>query len=278
MTAIQSPALRLPAAAHCLVLDPALGPVPRETAMLTIGEQALVLADGAMCFRPITLISPAAAPRQVAVLPRDSLGKDRPAADLLLPAQQEITASQAASAAIAAAHICLPASAPADSDWYWLEVDGAERVIVDGVGLIPFLPADDTQTSPPIAAIAEIVALRAFAGPQEVPLIAAECLPGGAALRFAVPPRTAALRLVSDTFHAPGDYRRLGVALVGLAVEEAEITLDNPGLVRGFYPVEQHEDMRWRWTDGEGLLLLPPRAEAQTLAVQIADWHQPIGS
>lgn len=278
MTAIQAPALRLPAAASCLVLDPALGPVPREAPLLAIGEQALVEADGEMRFRPITRIAPASPPRQAALLPRDSLGQDRPAADLLLPAHQEITTSHAGSAAIAASQICLPASAPADSAWYWLEVEGAARVIVDGVGLIPFRPADEQQAEPPIAEIVEFVALRAFAGPLEAPLIEAVCRAGGAALRFSIPPRTAALRLVSDTFHAPGDYRRLGVALLGLAVEEAEITLDNPGLVRGFYPIEQHEDMRWRWTDGEGLLLLPPRAAPQTLAVQIADWHQSMGS
>jgi hypothetical protein len=277
MTAIPSPALRLAAAARCLVLDPMLGPVPREVALLADGAQVLAVAEGAMCFRPVTRHAQAGPPRQVALLPRDSLGEGRPAIDLLLPARQEIAPFEAGSAAIPAAQLCLPASTQDDASWLWLEVEGAQRVIVDGVGLVPFVQNDEPAPPAPVAEFAEIVALRAFAGPQEVKLVAAEPRPGGSALRFAVPPRTAAVRLVSDTFHASGDYRRLGVALLGLAVEEAEIALDNPGLVRGFYPIEQHEDVRWRWTDGEALLLLPPRPAAQTLDVQIADWHQSMG-
>jgi len=266
--------LRLPATAQCLVLDPAFGPVPRALARLAEGEAVLVQTEGAMCFRPVSQVTPRPPPARVALLPRDSLGQDRPIADLLLSPRQEIALAQAGATLIPAAQLCLPASMPEDSSWVEIAVEGAERLVVDGVGL-NFALYDDIADAP--TDLAEIVALRAYAGVEEVLLLASESLPSGASLRFAVPARTAALRLVSETFHADGDCRRLGVALLRLALGESEITLDNPGLVRGFYPLEQNDDLFWRWTDGEALLLLPPRPDEQRLEVEIADWHVAMG-
>jgi len=264
-------ALRLPLHAQCLVLDPAIGPVPRSLALLALGDALLVQAQGAMCFRPISQLNTSTPPARVALLPRDSLGQDRPIADLLLAPRQEIALPQAMATLIPASQLCLPASVDADSAWVELAVEGAERVVIDGVGLC-LAAYDDTDDAAALD-LAEIVALRAYAGAEEVPLIAAEAIPSGARLHFSVPARTAAVRLVSATFLADGDCRPLGVALLRLALEEAEIALDNPGLVRGFYPMEQHDDIAWRWTDGEALLLLPPRAQIQRLDVQITDWH-----
>ena len=50
--------LRLPATAQCLVLDPAFGPVPRALARLAEGEAVLVQTEGAMCFRPVSQVTP----------------------------------------------------------------------------------------------------------------------------------------------------------------------------------------------------------------------------
>ena len=268
--------VRLQATAQCLMLDRQRGPVACALGALRVGDAVLVEADGEMDFRPVTQIAPATAPGKIALLPRDSLGPDRPMADLLLAAGQSLALPGAQSEPIPAAQICLPAPAiPADSTqdlpgWVRLELAGAARIVIDGIGM---LLADDTQPNAGLGGITALAALRAFAGQQELPLLAADPLPGGASLRFSVPPRTAALRLTSQTFSPDGEFRQLGVALLRLAVEEDEIGLDNPGLVRGFYPVERNQDTAWRWTDGEALLLLPPRAVPQMLELCIADWH-----
>ena len=269
-----APALRLPAHAQCLVLDPAIGPTPRALALCALEDAVLVQAAGRMDFRPVSQLTPCAPPARVALLPRDSLGQDRPIADLLLVPRQEIALAQAMATPIPAAQLCLPAAADPDSAWVELAVEGAERLVIDGVALNLAAYDDDCDAPPDLA---EIIALRAYAGGEEVALIAAEAMPSGAWLHFSVPARTAAVRLVSETFLADGDCRPLGVALLRLSLEEAEIALDNPGLVRGFYPLERHDDIAWRWTDGAALLLLPPRAQTQRLDVQITDWHVAMG-
>ena len=267
------PVLRLPNTAQCLVLDPRLGPVPRPLVLLAPGDAVLAESEGVMCFRPVSRAEPVPPPSLLALLPRDSLGTDRPTADLILPDAQQICLPQAGAEPIPVAQIALPAPVrdhAAPDGWMRIIVEGATRLVVDGIGLIFAEPQDDRTKR---AELADIIALRAYAGQTELPLIAAEPMPGGAELHFTVPARTAALRLISQTFRAEGDYRQLGVALVGLAVEQSAIGLDNPGLVRGFYPVERNDDTEWRWTDGEALLLLPPRPTQQTLEVRITDWH-----
>ncbi len=266
------PALRLPDTAQCLVLDPKFGPVPRPVALLAPGDAVLTEADGVMCFRSVSVAEPVSPPVRLALLPRDSLGTDRPAADLILPAAQYLSLPQADAEPIPLAQIGLPtpvrdAAVQTQDGWMRIVVEGTRRLVVDGIGLVFSETFSDSEKP------AEIVALRAYAGQTELPLVAAEPIPGGAELRFSVPARTAALRLISPPFRAEGDYRQLGVALVRLAVEESEIGLDNPGLVRGFYPLERNDDTEWRWTDGEALLLLPPRPIQQTLDVRITDWH-----
>jgi hypothetical protein len=116
--------------------------------------------------------------------------------------------------------------------------------------------------------------LRVFSGPTE--LTVADTVSDGphAILRFALPPRTTALRLTSPSAQPPGDGRRLGVAILRMQLETMDIPLDNAGLIRGFHRAESGEGLTWRWTDGDALLILQPKPVAQVLSIHITDWHK----
>jgi hypothetical protein len=57
-------------------------------------------------------------------------------------------------------------------------------------------------------------------------------------------------------------------------MDDIPIPLDSPALVRGFHRAESGDDITWRWTDGEALVILPPRPAEQVLAVGITNWHR----
>lgn len=96
---------------------------------------------------------------------------------------------------------------------------------------------------------------------------------GHTVYRFTLPPRTTTLRLSSPSKQPDGDGRKLGVAVLRIVIESAEIPLDSPALVRGFHRAESGEGMTWRWTDGEALLILQPKPVLQTLEVATTHWH-----
>jgi hypothetical protein len=74
--------------------------------------------------------------------------------------------------------------------------------------------------------------------------------------RFTLPHPTAALRLVSRSVVPAeisadnADARRLGVAVVRLAVDGREVLADDPRRGAGWHPAEPD----WQWTDGDALL------------------------
>lgn len=65
------------------------------------------------------------------------------------------------------------------------------------------------------------------------------------------------------------DNRQLGVAVSQLRLDGEAIALDAEAFGRGFYPTEQHEQLGWRWTDGEAVLKLE-RAAPAMLEVELA--------
>jgi hypothetical protein len=78
----------------------------------------------------------------------------------------------------------------------------------------------------------------------------------------AILPGTGALRLASRIGRAPGDARRLGVAIATVALDDAPIPLTDTRLASGFHAAEEG----WRWTDGAGLLTV---AGASSLRVDV---------
>lgn len=85
----------------------------------------------------------------------------------------------------------------------------------------------------------------------------------GEGLRFALPPGTAEVRIVSRQTVAPGDTRRLGIAVAALTLDGAAVPLGDARLAEGWHDAES----LWRWTDGEALLRV---AGAKVLEVAVA--------
>jgi hypothetical protein len=163
--------------------------------------------------------------------------RTRPCARLLLPGAELV----ALRARLAGAAAQLPLR----------EAGVAETEIVD----------DETQV------------LRLFADGGE---IAPEVEPSEGDYWFVLPEGTGAVRLISPqrASPAPRDTRRLGVAVMRLALEGAALDLEGPELGRGFHPAEGNEQTRWRWTDGRAWLVLPHSTAARRLDVKISDWHK----
>ena len=79
---------------------------------------------------------------------------------------------------------------------------------------------------------------------------------------FFIAPGTGAVRLASRAGNAPGDARRLGVAIRAVALDDAEVALDDRRLASGFHVSEG----AWRWTDGAALLNV---GAARSLRVEV---------
>ena len=104
----------------------------------------------------------------------------------------------------------------------------------------------------------------------------------GGVYRFALPADAAELRIVSraavpaEMWPEGSDRRRLGVMIAGLAVRRPgsaqridPLALEGDGM----YPAESGDGRRWRWTDGDARLVLPPPqadADAFVLDVHVA--------
>jgi len=98
--------------------------------------------------------------------------------------------------------------------------------------------------------------------------------------RYRLPPRTKSLRVASRGY-APveaspvtGDARRLGVALARLRLAKKTLPLSDDFCVAGFHPLEGAPAARWRWTNGDATIALPPRPAESILEITI---HQAWG-
>ncbi len=81
-----------------------------------------------------------------------------------------------------------------------------------------------------------------------------------------VAPGSGVIRLCTPAGHAPGDARRLGVAVGGLWLDGQAIPLCDVRLQSGFHAAEAH----WRWTDGAGALALGASTEPRQLTIEVA--------
>ena len=86
------------------------------------------------------------------------------------------------------------------------------------------------------------------------------------ALRAMLPAGTTRVRLISPGTRPADERRRLGAAIAGISVDGVTIPLDDPALAAGFHACEPG----WRWTNGEGVLLLAPHDEARELSIDVA--------
>ncbi|MCW3477668.1 Hint domain-containing protein [Limobrevibacterium gyesilva] len=114
--------------------------------------------------------------------------------------------------------------------------------------------------------------VRLFANGLEIP---AEPAAEPGAFDFLLPADTGPVRIASSSGASPAerDTRRLGVCVIGLALDGEAIDLDGPMPGPGFHPSEQNAHHRWRWTNGSAWLVLPPGDAQRRLTVRITDWH-----
>lgn len=109
--------------------------------------------------------------------------------------------------------------------------------------------------------------------------LAAEQVEGGT-WQFRIPARARALRLLSPVGVPPNrpegdsDGRRFGVAIQSVLLDGIPLDLGGPVAGEGFYELETREHHRWRWTNGNARLVLPPCHLPRSLTVSISDWHR----
>lgn len=288
MTVMPEHAARLLETAALMVLDPQYGPVFRPVARLALGDEVLVVALGRMCFRRILAIHDAPAPASTVTIAAGDIAAGQPRQNVALDARQRISERSVSSALTVASD--RPGVTPPATGSFWLDitVEGAERLLVDDimVGTGPLIrptaaslpepgsaPIDTVAAEMPRPLLAAADTLRAYSGIIELARIESVAEGSLTAHRFTLPPRTTTLRLSSRSAQPSEDGRKLGLAVFRIMVEAGEIPLDSPALVRGFHRPESGDGATWRWTDGEALLILPPRPVSQILSVFISDWH-----
>jgi hypothetical protein len=125
------------------------------------------------------------------------------------------------------------------------------------------------EGGPRLAALRERLAQRAAAiglpVPRSFSIPVAQC----GQFKAAVPAEAALVRLVSDGHVPPGEARRLGAAVMTVAIDGQPVPLDDQRLGKGFHGMEIEAGLSWRWTDGEAVLELGAAAEARLLSFEV---------
>jgi hypothetical protein len=78
-------------------------------------------------------------------------------------------------------------------------------------------------------------------------------------------PGTDTVRLISAAGHAPGDARRLGIAVAQFALDGAALGLQENAFGPGFHAAEAG----WRWTDGAACLVLGAAPRPRRLSFDV---------
>ncbi len=283
----------LAARTNLQVMDPAMGPVERPAEELHAKDEVLVIAGGRPCYRQIAQAAPAAPPQTTVAFEPGCLSPGVPLRRIEIASRQKLAiAFPLDIATVPAEEISGAMVGDASGHWIAITVEDAEAFVVEGLrqatGPLASEPARDIsepaaapelqpepRSAPSSGSPGAIDAppLKAHAGLRELPAQYGDRSGILTTWRFTVPPRTTTIRLSSHSRQPDGDPRHLGIAIYRLVMDETPIPLDSPALVRGFHRAETGQDLTWRWTDGEALLILPPRPSEQILSVGITDWH-----
>jgi hypothetical protein len=85
--------------------------------------------------------------------------------------------------------------------------------------------------------------------------------------------------MLSQLIPGLADHRQLGVAVSQLRLDGEAIGLDSDVLASGFHALEQSEQLRWRWTDGNATLAFRQAAPAMLeieLVMIAPSWTSPM--
>ena len=72
-------------------------------------------------------------------------------------------------------------------------------------------------------------------------------------------------------FRGSKDWRPLGVQLRAVVLDDRAIDLGSPVLRAGFYPLERDAMGSWRWSDGDGELVLPASPRPAVLRLRLGE-------
>ncbi len=99
-------------------------------------------------------------------------------------------------------------------------------------------------------------------------------------LRFRIPSHAHWIRVFTPALLPPGqggtetEQRRFGIAIIALSIGARVIALENSALASGFYPIEGDAPRKWRWTDGNGLIMLDPAPQERVFVIRFTNWHE----
>ncbi len=160
--------------------------------------------------------------------------------------------------------------------YFHVELDAHDVLLAEGLPCESWLDTGNRSMFENAASAAFLAGSRALCAPmvESGPTLDAIRLRLGGAVtqevrldhagihEFSIAAGIGAIRLASRAGRAPGDARRLGVAIGAVALDDAEVALDDRRLASGFHASEGG----WRWTDGAGLLNV---GAARSLRVEV---------
>lgn len=275
MSAISKTGLLVESTASLVVMDPTLGPVERMAAKIAVGDDVLVQVNRRLCFRPVTQKSLTDPPRACGSLLQGSVTIGRPIRDLLVAEGQRLGVAAANSPSTVVSVASEYVKSKPSAIWFNVAVQEAERIVVEGLLLDKNFEYGLTQI-PIIKDSISIVTphMQIFADNF--------CLPHSNEIReenelqftYTIPPQVTMLRVISKPITTQDDGRTLGVAILGFTLDNRQIPLISSNFAKGFHHLEKSNAQEWRWTNGEGLLLLPHATTERCLKIRIASWHE----
>eukprot|EP01037_Dinobryon_pediforme_P005991 gene5992-6063_t len=125
------------------------------------------------------------------------------------------------------------------------------------------------ESGPRLAELRHVLAARAANLGRPVPRFLPVALDRPGLTTVRIPADVSRIHLTSFCHTPRGEHRRLGVSIAGLWIDEENVSLDGEALVSGFHAVEADTHDVFRWTHGEGVLVVELAGVERGLAVLV---------
>lgn len=247
----------------------------RNMADLAPGDAVLVQSEGKLCFKPVSTIERSLSPSLCLSLPSGSLGNSMPLKDLMVVEGQRVGMTVANSNLVQIEPLAGKLATSNDDEWFSIIVQSAECIIVEGVALEASSPGavPACSGSSQASAICD-TQLHAFIDNIELNVNNINYESGVYAIQFTIPAKSCMVELRSRVARTATDHRYLGVAILSVLLSGKALGFNDANFARGFHACETTDTQAWRWTNGDGLLLIPSTNVDQNLLVRITDWHE----
>jgi hypothetical protein len=180
-------------------------------------------------------------------------------------------------------------------DYFHLELDTHDAVMAEGLAAETYLDEDNRgmfhnaaeytrvsdspalsyapriEQGPQLDAIRRCLAERAVSLGHNLPHPHEIVITESGTISATVPAGTDEIHLITPSGRVPHDRRLLGALLLDVKLNGQPIELSDPRLTRGFHAVERHGQNQVRWTNGNGVITIPPSSLPQIIEVVFAD-------